>query len=75
MTRTYVTRSRAVPRAATPDDMELTGESPLFIPPSPPRRSAVTDSERDDVHPAQPRRRSYSDVVARRAPSEEENSN
>ncbi|KAF4565677.1 hypothetical protein EYR36_002255 [Pleurotus pulmonarius] len=74
MTRTYATRSRAVPRAATPDNRELTGESPLFIPPSPTRRSAVTDSERDDVHPAQPRRRSYSDVVARRAPSEEENS-
>ncbi|KAF9499142.1 hypothetical protein BDN71DRAFT_1524591 [Pleurotus eryngii] len=58
MTRTYATRSRAVPRAATPDDLELT----------------VTDSERDDVHPAQPRRRSYSDVVAKRVPSEEENS-
>ncbi|KAF9491807.1 hypothetical protein BDN71DRAFT_1578490 [Pleurotus eryngii] len=58
MTRTYATRSRAVPCAATPDDMELT----------------VTDSEQDDVHPAQPRRRSYSDVVAKRVPSEEENS-
>ncbi|KAF9489277.1 hypothetical protein BDN71DRAFT_1435517 [Pleurotus eryngii] len=58
MTQTYATCSHAVPRAATPDDLELT----------------VTESERDDVHHTQPRCRSYSDVVAKRVPSEEENS-
>ncbi|KAF9498920.1 hypothetical protein BDN71DRAFT_1503632 [Pleurotus eryngii] len=70
----YTTRSRAAQRAATPEDLELTGESPIFLPPTLPRRTAVTNSEHDNTHPIEHRRRSYSNVVAKRVPSVEENS-
>ncbi|KAG9221532.1 hypothetical protein CCMSSC00406_0009355 [Pleurotus cornucopiae] len=76
MTRTYATRSRATQRADTPENPELTGEPQGLFLPTNPERSVVSDTERDESPPAKPKRRSYSDVVAKRVePSAEENHN